>query len=217
MNLSAPFMYSAAGQQLGTLDKDKQEREWSWCLWTHLVLHIYDSGSSLITFLKASGMHRSMKRLQFSSASASPGWEIDKGFMSSSQNDKKMAADMWINWYKFQNNTHTHTTKTSSIANTFLPCLARQVDAIRHLPSDSSLLYGMDQWSVKTRLSSSYKLVVGNSMLPPEQLPFSSLLLWKYTCETNLKRNPVFFFYSACVYPPVYQFPLQLRRVYVFG
>lgn len=58
-----------------------------------------------------------------------------------------------------------------------LPCRARQVDAMRHLPRDSSRLYGMDQWSVKTRLSSSYKLVVGNSMLPPEQFPFSSLLL----------------------------------------
>lgn len=37
----------------------------------------------------------------------------------------------------------------------------------------------MDQWSVKTRLSSSYKLVVGNSIPSPEQFPFSSFFWQK--------------------------------------
>lgn len=103
MNLSAPFMYSAAGQQLGTLDKDRQEGKWAWGLWTHLVLHIDASGSSLITFLKASGMHRSMKRLQFSSASASPGGEIDDDFMSSSQNGKKKRKRKTGRWCELTN------------------------------------------------------------------------------------------------------------------
>lgn len=83
--------------------------------------------------------------------------------------------------------------RLSSPTNVFLPCRARQVDAMRHLPRDSSLLYGMDQWSVKTRLSSSYKLVVGNSMLPPEQFPFSSLLLCKHKNRKRWVKNGIFF------------------------
>lgn len=44
-----------------------------------------------------------------------------------------------------------------------LPSFALLVAAIRHFPNDSSFLYGIDQLSVNTLPSSSYRLVTGNS------------------------------------------------------
>ena len=44
-----------------------------------------------------------------------------------------------------------------------LPSFASLVAATRHFPSDSSFLYGIDQESVNTRVSNSYKFATGNS------------------------------------------------------